>query len=210
MIDNVLFDWDGTIVDSSEGILECLRYSLQSVSFPPQSEEMLRSFIGPSLVWSYNTVLGMDKETTKTAIASYVYAYAEKGGYKKFKLFDGIKELIIDLYNRGIKVSIVSAKPIPQLKKVVEHSGLAPYLDKLVGPNGEGKQDSDKSEFIKIAKNGNSTIMVGDTDYDITSARKAGIPSIAVLYGFGFKQKENTGADYVVSSVQELRNILLK
>ena len=209
MIDNVLFDWDGTIVDSSEGILECLRYSLQSVSFPLQSEEMLRSFIGPSLVWSYNTVLGMSEETTKTAIASYVYAYAEKGGYKKFKLYDGIKELIIDLYKRGVKVSIVSAKPIPQLKKVVEHSGLMPYLDKLVGPNGEGKQDSDKSEFIKIAKNGNSTIMVGDTDYDITSAHKAGIPSIAVLYGFGFKQKDNTGADYVVSSVQELRNILL-
>lgn len=209
MIDNVLFDWDGTIVDSSEGILECLRYSLKSVSFPAQSEEMLRSFIGPSLVWSYNTVLGMSEETTKTAIENYVYAYAEKEGYKKFRLYDGIVELIKELYNRGVKVSIVSAKPTKQLEKVVEHSGLRPYLDKLVGPNGEGKKDSDKSELIKIAINGKSAIMVGDTDYDISSAKKAGIPSVAVTYGFGFKKEEDTKADYTVSCVNDLRKILL-
>ena len=210
MIDNVLFDMDGTLVDSSEGILDCLRRSINSVGYPMPSEQVLRSFIGPSLVWSYNSVLGMSEETTKKAIENYVYEYSEKEGYKKFVLFDGIKELIKDLHDSGVKVSIVSAKPIPQLNKVVDYSGLRPYLDKVVGPQGEGKKDSDKSELIKIAKNGTNCVMVGDTDYDISSAKKAGITSIAVTYGFGFSKHADTGADYTVSSVKELREILLR
>ena len=152
----------------------------------------------------------MDEATATKAIENYVYGYSQLEGYKKFKLYDGIKELVEELYNKGVKVSVVSAKPLPQLRKVVEYSGLMPYLDKVVGPNGEGKKDSDKSELIKIAKNGSNCVMVGDSTYDIQSAKKAGVKSVAVTYGFGFSKNDYTGADYTADTVEQLRRILLE
>ena len=210
MIDNVLFDWDGTLANSSEGILENLRYAIDSVGFAVPDEKVLRTFIGPSLVWAFTCVVGMDETTATKAIENYVYGYSRLEGYKKFVLYDGIKDLIRELYEKGIKVSIVSAKPLPQLRKVVEFSGLMPYLDKVVGPNGEGKKDSDKSELIKIAQNGTDCVMVGDSTYDIESAKRAGVKSIAVTYGFGFGKDDITGADYTVDTVEKLRRILLE
>ena len=129
MIDNALFDWDGTLVDSSEGILENLRYAIDSVGYPVPDEKTLRTFIGPSLVWAFTCVLGMNEETTTRAISNYVDGYSNKGGYKKFRLYQGVENLIKTLYNMGVKVSIVSAKPIAQLQKVVDESGLTPYID---------------------------------------------------------------------------------
>ncbi len=210
MIDNALFDWDGTLVDSSEGIMENLRYAIASVGYPIPDEKTLRTFIGPSLVWAFTVVLGMSEETTTTAISNYVYGYSQKGGYKKFKLYDGVESLIKKLHALGVKVSIVSAKPISQLKKVVEESGLMPYIDRIVGPDGEGKKDSDKSTFIRRATNGKNVVMVGDSTYDITSAKKAEVTSVAVTYGFGFTKNSETYADYTVNTVQELERILLK
>ena len=209
MIDNALFDWDGTLVDSSEGILENLRYAIDSVGYPVPDEKTLRTFIGPSLVWAFTCVLGMDEETATRAISNYVYGYSNKGGYKKFRLYQGVENLIKTLYNMGVKVSIVSAKPIAQLQKVVDESGLTPYIDRVIGPDGEGKKDSDKSTLIKRAINGKNVVMVGDSTYDITSAKKAEVTSVAVTYGFGFTKNDETYADYTVKTVQELERILL-
>jgi phosphoglycolate phosphatase len=152
----------------------------------------------------------MDEATATKAIENYVYGYSQLGGYKKFAIYEGIEDLVKRLNGKGVKVSIVSAKPLPQLNKVVEFSGLMPYLDKVVGPNGEGKKDSDKSELIKIAKNGSNCVMVGDSTYDIQSAKKAGVKSVAVTYGFGFSKNDDTGADYTVDTVEKLRRILLE
>ncbi len=210
MIDNALFDWDGTLVDSSEGILENLRYAIDSVGYPVPDEKTLRTFIGPSLVWAFTCVLGMDESTATQAISNYVYGYSNKGGYKKFKLFGGVEDLIKTLYLSGVKVSIVSAKPTAQLRMVVQESGLMQYVDKVVGPDGEGKKDSDKSELIKRAINGKNVVMVGDSTYDITSAKKAEVTSVAVTYGFGFTKNSETYADYTVDTVQDLKRILLK
>lgn len=209
MIDNALFDWDGTLVDSSEGILENLRYAIDSVGYPVPDEKTLRTFIGPSLVWAFTCVLGMNEETTTRAISNYVDGYSNKGGYKKFRLYQGVENLIKTLYDRGVKVSIVSAKPIAQLKKVVDESGLMPYIDRVIGPDGEGKKDSDKSTLIKRAINGKNVVMVGDSTYDITSTKKAEVISVAVTYGFGFTKNDETYADYTVQTVQELERILL-
>ncbi len=210
MIDNILFDWDGTVVDSSEGILENLRYAIKSVGTEVPDESVLRTFIGPSLVWAFTAVLNMDEDTATQAIKNYVYGYSELGGYKKFALYDGIADLIKTLSGMGIKISIVSAKPIQQLKKVVEESGLMPYLDRVIGPDGEGKKDSDKSVLIKRAINGKNVVMVGDSTYDIQSAKKADVISVAVTYGFGFSKNDDTYADKTAHTVDQLKRILLE
>lgn len=210
MIDNALFDWDGTLVDSSEGILENLRYAINSVGYPIPDEKTLRTFIGPSLVWAFTCVLNMDEKTATQAISNYVYGYSELLGYKKFKLYDGAENLLKTLNQSGVKVSIVSAKPIAQLRKVVEASGLMKYIDRVVGPDGEGKKDSDKSELIKRAINGKNVVMVGDSTYDITSAKKAEVTSVAVTYGFGFTKNSDTYADYTAHTVEDLERILLR
>ncbi len=210
MIDNVLFDWDGTLVDSSEGILESLRYAINSVGYPIPDEKTLRTFIGPSLVWAFTCVLGMSENIATQAINNYVYSYSQQEEYKKFKLYEGVDDLIKTLHMLDIKISVVSAKPVAQLRKVVQESGLMQYMDRIIGPDGEGKKDSDKSGFIKRAINGKNVVMVGDSAYDIMSAKRAEISSVAVTYGFGFSQNSETCADYTVNSVQELKRILLK
>ncbi len=208
MIDNVIFDMDGTLIDSSPGILANVKRALTMAGYEIPSYETLRKFIGPSLYYSFTTYIGMDDETAKKAIYDYRDGFEHEGGLYDFTPYPKVVDMIKMLHSRGVKVCIASGKPHDILGKVVEKLGILPYLASYEGLASCTTKTSDKTDIVARAVMGKSAVMVGDTIFDVQSARNVGIASIGVTYGFGFRKSEDTTATYTVSTSEELYDLL--
>lgn len=202
----VLFDFDGTIVDNSEGIYNCIRYALSKKGLPPLSEDILRKFVGPSLFDSFSWYCTDDPEEAEELVALYRERYAPIGTTEVF-VFDGMKELLKRLREDGIKVAVCSSKPHRFVIKISKEQGLQELFDGFFCP-GLGSHISDKSGLALEAMkhfgiSAEETVFVGDTKFDIAAARDAGIESVGVLYGFS-EEGEMDAADYVASEVKDI------
>ncbi len=209
--DTVIFDFDGTLFDTSDGIISHLERTLKETEQAPLSRETLRKFIGPSLLVSFTKYCGMNEKEALAAIAIYRSEY-DSEGFKLSKPYDGIEELLIELRANGIKTAVASAKPQYILDPTVDYFGFRKYFDRIVGTQTEGRPSNDKKEIVKKCIIGERAVMVGDSVYDIDGGKDNGIDTIAVTYGFGFTDKnqaEQSGATLISDSVQNLKKILI-
>ncbi len=202
----VLFDFDGTVIDNSEGIYNCIRYALDKKGLPPLSEETLRRFIGPSLFDSFMWYCTDNPEEANELVDLYRERYAPVGTTELY-VFDGMKELLKKLRGDGIKTAVCSSKPHKFVCKIAEEQGLSELFDALFCP-GLSSHVSDKSglalEAIKhfgVLKE--EAVLVGDTKFDISAAKDAGIECIGVLYGFS-DDGEMDAADYIAEEVKDI------
>ena len=208
--DNVIFDFDGTIADTSEGIIETLRYTLEKMlgSSSEFSDETLSKFIGPALTDSFQKITGLTAEQAERAVEIYREHYVQ-GSIYKCKVFDGTEEILQLLNERKIKTGVASSKPHYQLVNVIEKLGLTKYFDVIDGARDD--INSNKADGIRRATTGQNPIMVGDSVYDIFGANAVGIPCIALGYGFGDNEEMKGYAPaYFANSVEELKQILLQ
>lgn len=206
--DGVIFDFDGTLADTSEGVLESVEYALKKVGSPKFPREVLKGFIGPSLFISFQRITGLTPENAELAVEYYRETYSREGIFK-LKLYDGMRELLDELKRRGVKISVASAKPQVSLDVVVKHLNLDTAFDKVVGPSLAVKSD-DKKELVAAARLTEKTVMVGDAIYDIRAAKETGVASVAALYGFGDREDLlNENPDFTAESVADLKKILL-
>lgn len=206
--DGVIFDFDGTLADTSEGVLESVEYALKKVGSPAFPRELLKGFIGPSLFISFQRITGLTPENAELAVGYYRETYSREGIFK-LKLYDGMRELLDGLKERGVKISVASAKPQVSLDVVVEYLNLGNVFDKVVGPSLAVKSD-DKKELVAAARLTEKTVMVGDAIYDIRAAKETGVASVAALYGFGDREDLlNENPDFTAESVADLKKILL-
>lgn len=206
--DGFIFDFDGTVADTSEGIIESVCYALDKVGAPMLTHEQLLSFIGPSLYASFTTTVGLSDEVANKAVAYYREHYTPVAVYK-CRLYDGMEKLLKEL-SKVAKVSVASAKPQPQLEIAVKHLGVDKYASVIVGADLSVKGNDKASQLLR-AKQSDRPIMIGDSVHDIRSAKAVGMPVVAVSYGFTDEKtlkKENP--DYIVSSVDELYKLLTK
>lgn len=210
----VIFDIDGTLTDSGEGIIKSVKYALAAFGMEENDEKRLRSFIGPPLFDSFTNLYGVSRERANELIEKWRERFRVKGIYEN-KLYDGIEELLKDLKDAEILIGVASAKPEVFALDVLRYFNILKYFDAVAGTSLEN-EDLDKSVLIGRAlkkmniSDKKTAVMVGDRCYDIDGAKKAGVPSIGVLYGYGSKNEiESSGADYIADSVQELRDILI-
>lgn len=206
--DGVIFDFDGTLADTSEGVIESVEYALKKVGSPAFPRETLRGFIGPSLFISFQRITGLSPETAELAVKYYRETYSREGIFK-LKIYDGMRELLDELKAGGVKISVASAKPQVSLDVVVKFLNLETEFDKVVGPSLAVKSD-DKESLVRAATLTENSVMIGDAIYDIRAAKAAGVGSIAALYGFG-KRVDLLGEqpDFTAESVADLKKILL-
>lgn len=213
MIKNVFFDLDGTITDSREGIINGFEYALGHLGIKLEDRKYAEKFIGPSLAESFKTEYKFDEEKTKFAMEKYREYYGRKG-LKENKLYEGIKELIIDLANNNINVILATAKPQIFAEQILEDFEIKKYFKFIGGSTLDGsrgrKADIIKYDLKNLDLNSlEECIMVGDRYHDIEGAKENNMKSIGVTYGFGSEQELKTaGADYIAHNVEELKNIL--
>ena len=211
----VLFDFDGTIIDSMEGISKSVVYALNSFGIREDDQNNLRRFIGPPLWDSFRNYYGFDNVQANKAVEKYRERYSEYG-WKEFKLYDGIDNLLKELKQNDIKLGIASAKPHTFVTKILEYAGILKCFDTIAGAELDGKR-SEKPDLIRYAlkslgiynkeMNMHNIVMVGDRIYDYNGAKEIGIDFIGVLYGFGSKAEfENAKT---ADTVEELKKQLI-
>ena len=213
MIKNVFFDLDGTITDSREGIINGFEYALNHFGIKLEDRKYAEKFIGPSLAESFSKEYKFDEEKTTLAVAKYREYYSTRG-LKENKLYEGLKELIIDLANNNINVILATAKPQVFSEQILENFGIKKYFKFISGATMDGTRGK-KSDIIKYAIdnleqiNLNECVMVGDRKHDIEGAKENNMKSIGVTYGFGSEEElKNAGANYIAHNAEELKCIL--
>lgn len=210
----VIFDFDGTVVDTGEGILKSLQYSFEQMGSEVPDMSDLKRFIGPPIHYSFTHYYGVSEEEVGEYIKKYRERYTVKGIYE-CELYEGILELIDSLKNLGIKVGIASSKPLRLIYNVADYLGITERFDAIVGVRIDDSNHSTKTGLILEAMelmgadDKNEVLMVGDRLYDIEGAKGAGVKSCGALWGYGseeeFRQYE---ADYIVKQAKDVLELV--
>lgn len=211
----VLFDFDGTLVDSSEGIFKSLIYAFEADGREIPPPETLRRFIGPPIYDSFKNLFGYSDDKIEWMIQKYRERYSTKG-YAEVTVYDGIPELLKRLNDNNVKVATASSKPIIFIEKILDEKNLLRYFDYIGGTGfDEVKLGSGKTGIVLNAleqlgvRDKEKALMVGDRKFDIEGAKGAGIETAAVLYGFGSREEfEEHQAEYIVHNAKDIEKII--
>ena len=210
----ILFDLDGTLTDSFEGITKCVQYALNAYGVKDEPLEKLRVFIGPPLIESFMKYYGFSIEDATAMTAKYRERFSEIGIYEN-RVYDGIPELLKSLKEYGYVLAIASSKPTIYVERILEYFQIRQYFDCVVGSLLHGLHGK-KNELIQkvfdqlqiIDKS--QALMVGDRLHDVEGAKLFGIDCLGVSYGFGGREElEEYGATYIVDTVEEIGKFLL-
>lgn len=209
----ILFDLDGTLTDSGNGIINSVIYALNRFGINENDRNALKKFIGPPLITSFCEFYGFDRQKAVEAVKYYREYYREKGIFENL-VYGGIPETLAKLKANGKKLILATSKPEMFAVKILEHFNLSRYFDFTAGAASDESR-SEKTDVIayvlsalKIDKL-KSVIMVGDRNYDILGAKQNGIASLGVLYGYGSREElEAAGADFIAESVLQMQAFL--
>lgn len=212
--DVVLFDLDGTLCDTGEGIRNSIRRALDEMNRPIPSDPELRRFIGPPLRDSFRDFCGMTQTEADEGVRRF-RAYYNTEGWLQTRLYDGIAELLHDLGDAGVRVATATSKPEDAALRILERMGILPCFQAVVGSLPDGAR-SLKKELIPYAmqqcgvSKGERVVMVGDTHFDAQGARQTGVDFIGALYGYGTREElVSQGAAVLAQSVAQLGRFLL-
>ena len=212
--DYVIFDFDGTVADTGEGILKSLQYSFVAMGDPAPELKDLEKFIGPPVYYSYNHFYGVPEEKVDLYVKKYRERYREKGIYES-KVYEGLVELINSLKENGIKVGIASSKPESLIHSVGDYLGITDLFDAIVGVKTDNSKHSSKAGLISQAMTDlgatdkNKVLMVGDRCFDIDGAHEAGVKCCAALWGYGDEEEFKAhNADFIVKYPKEIKNLI--
>ncbi len=210
----ILFDLDGTLVNSEEGITKSVRYSLGKYQMEENDQNVLRRFIGPPLEESFQREYGFSLEKAREATLYFRERYQDVGLYES-ELYPGVADALADLKEAGFRLGVASSKQEKFCERILGHFGVSQYFD-LIGGARREENISTKIEVLEdvlarfgVADRGEA-VLVGDTRYDAQGAKEAGIACIGVTYGFeqDFAQMERAGAVGMFGSMAEVARYL--
>lgn len=187
----LLFDLDGTLVDPARGIIGACRTALSALGHPAPAFDDLRWIIGPPLRQSFARLLGSG-DRVEEALQHYRSSYGA-GGLFDAAPYEDIAAVLSALKTDGNRLLVCTAKPRPFALRVVEHFGLLAFFDEVYGAELDGRFD-DKGDLIAhiIEREGfaaSATCMIGDREHDVVAARRHGISSVGVLWGYGSRDE---------------------
>lgn len=226
--DVVIFDLDGTLIDSRIGIHSSIIHTLKEMGVPAVDQELLTRFIGPPLIDSFQSVCGMSETDAERAVAVYKDHFAVEG-IKGFEVYEGVPEMLWLLRASGVRMAIATTKDDIFAREIALNADFLPFLEAVIGSDRNGVMLR-KPELIAAAlgalgipragggpapdstddPNSPRIVMVGDHALDILGAKANSVTSIAVTYGFGNDEElKQANPDHTANSVIELRDLLL-
>lgn len=185
----VLFDLDGTLLDTSSGIYNSVRFAETQLKLTPISNDMLRSFAGPPPKEMYHRVYQLSEETAFLATQKHREYSRTKAVYEA-KVYPGIQFVLEELQSLGYKLGVTTLKSQEIAQNILEHYELSQYFNVVIGM--DPKESLTKCRAIQLAIEQTATngkaVLIGDSQYDYEGAEAAGVDFIGVLYGFGFER----------------------
>lgn len=210
----ILWDLDGTLTDSKEGIIRSVQYALGKMGVTQPSMEELVNFIGPPLQDSFERELHFTPQQCAQAVSLYREYFSVRGLYEN-RVYPGIPELLHDLVRAGKILVLATSKPTPYSVQILTHFHLEHFFNQIVGSNLDGSR-SKKADVIAHAMqqypslNPLSCVMIGDRKEDVAGAHSNGVDSIAVSYGYGSSEElELAHPTFLANSVPDIRKILI-
>ena len=212
--DFLLFDMDGMLVDTREGILKCAAHALNAFGIEVEDLSSLTKFVGPPLSYSFTEFYGLSPEDAKKAVAIYRERYSAKGQYECY-VFDGVPEMLQALLEKGYRLCIATSKLESYAKAMLDRLGIGCYFEQVIGATPD-EAISTKDEVIEasLARMGitdrQRALMIGDRKHDVLGAKKCGLDSFGVYMGCAEESEhEAAGATYIANSIQSLQDALL-
>ena len=204
----LLFDFDGTVADNSQGIFNSVRYAADKHGFPAPDAQTLRRFVGPPLYESFSKYFGADHETALSMVASYRERYRPIGTTEA-ALYPDMAKMLSALQAEGYILAVCSGKPQEFVEKICRMLGVHGVFSGFYCPSLKDTS-LEKADYILRAISDfgvtkAQTLMIGDTRSDIVAAKKAGVESVGAAYGFAAPgELEETGADHIVNDAKEM------
>lgn len=215
MIDNydiLLFDLDGTLTDSTEGIVKCIEYALTKMGY--EMPEDTNKYLGPPLYQSFAEFCGMNEEQVNEAVRIFRERYSTVGLFEN-RVYDGVPEMLDRLKKGGKRIMVATSKPEVYAVRIFEKFGLAQFFEIVGGANINGTRNY-KHEVIEyvLEKAGisdrSSVLMIGDRKQDVIGAHKTGLKCMGILWGFGsIEELTEAGADYIAHTPEDAANAIL-
>lgn len=188
----VIFDLDGTLIDTSVGICNCVKYAESKLSLAPLCEEQYLEFIGPPPYETYQRLYGLSLEQSFQA-TEFHREYGKIKGIYEATVYDGIIELLAELKNNNCKLGVATYKRQDLADLILAHFNIAKYFDSICGADSDNKLT--KKDIIELCIDNLSAkkddvIYIGDSEYDAIAAQKIGVDFIGLTYGYGFKNND--------------------
>lgn len=208
----VLFDFDGTLADSSKIIIPCIYYTYRKMGLKMPPEKILHKFIGPPLYDAFR-VIGMPENLTDRAVEVYRECFNNKN-FMDVELFDGIEYLLKTLKDSGVRLAVASVRIEDKLQEICNETRLSRYFEAVCGRvEEEGvstKADVVRRALKQLGNPAGKAVLVGDSDFDEEGAAEAGVDFAAVMYGFGFETKADIQKSvFIADTVIDLAEYLI-
>ena len=210
--DILLFDLDGTIIDSQDGILNAVQHTLSQYGIK-ESKKNLYCYIGPPILDSLIHFHHFSLKEAQLAVPIYREYYAQHG-MKQNPLFPGVWDMLQIFLQKGKKLAIATSKPVEVAVPILEDLKLTPFFHFIGGSSLSGERPH-KSDVIRHVidrlpvQDLSKAVMIGDRCYDIAGAKKVGISSVGILYGYGSrKELEEAGADQIAETPIDLISLI--
>lgn len=221
MFQYCLFDLDGTLTDSREGITKSVQYGLKCIGIEEPDLKKLEVFIGPPLMDSFKGMYGLNEEDAKKAIAFYRERFAPIGIFEN-AVFPGVPKMLEELWAKKIHLAVASSKPQPFVHQVLQYFDIEKYFEVIVGSELDGRRTT-KEEVVEEALRQLGVLdmpdeqrfaccaMIGDRKFDIQGAKAFALTGVGVRFGFAPEgELEAEGADYIADTIEELTGLLLE
>ena len=212
MKDYILFDFDGTVFDTAEGITKCVQYALGKMGIEAELNELM-CFAGPPLTEMFSLKYGMSEIEAERATELYSERYLPVG-WMECKPFDGMHELLLKLRADGKKLAVATSKPTHLAKRILEQYNMTNDFDLICGSEFDGTRGKkwEVIEYVlqRFGIEPNEAIMVGDRKYDVLGAKKCGLDCVGVRFGYAEPNElEEHGAVYIAETADDLYNYLV-
>ena len=209
----ILFDLDGTLINSGKGIIKAVKYALKKYGIDEKNEALLRSFVGPPLNQQFAKCYGFSAEKSLEAVLVFREYYETKGILEN-EMYEGIDKVLQQLKNQGKYLIIATSKPEKFAHNILAQHDLEKYFDFIGGSLVDGSRVTKVQVLDYVLKTNkisdlNEVLMIGDTKFDILGAKHFGLKSLAVTYGYGTKEELlETKPDFVVSVPKEILQVI--
>lgn len=209
--DLIIFDLDGTLIDSRQDVVTAVKLTLHDLHLPTVPEKLIYQNVGPGVKPLVQAILGPKHQDIFDRASDLILHHYQAHMLEHTRLYDGIHDVLRSVSKR--KLAVVTNKPQAHADMILEGLGVRHFFGAVLGPEACARQKPDPDPIFKamelLPALAAKTIMVGDTDIDITAGKRAGIKTCGVLYGFGTAESVKAAKpDYLVNLPQELEEIL--